>query len=42
MGNGISANDIKRLQEAGITTVEMLAMTPKKDLLLIKGSVHYS
>ncbi|GBM19055.1 DNA repair protein RAD51 1 [Araneus ventricosus] len=36
-GNGISAGDIKKLQEAGFYTVESVAFTPKKCLLAIKG-----
>lgn len=34
---GISAADIAKLKESGIHTVEALAFTPKKTLLLIKG-----
>ena len=34
---GISANDIKKLQEAGFHTIEAVAYTPKKALLTIKG-----
>ena len=36
-GNGISANDIKKLEEAGYHTVESVAYAPKKQLLAIKG-----
>ncbi|KAF1743344.1 hypothetical protein MXB_1634 [Myxobolus squamalis] len=35
--NGISAADIKKLEEAGYNTVESVAFTPKKILLNIKG-----
>lgn len=35
--HGISANDVKKLQEAGFHTVESIAYTPKKALLAIKG-----
>lgn len=34
---GISATDVKKLMEAGFYTVEAVAYTPKKALLLIKG-----
>jgi DNA repair protein RAD51 len=34
---GIHANDIKKLVEAGLNTVEAVAFTPKKHLLIIKG-----
>ncbi len=34
---GISAGDIKKLQEAGLHTVEAVAYTPKKMLYSIKG-----
>jgi DNA repair protein RAD51 len=34
---GISASDVKKLTEAGYYTVESVAYTPKKNLLLIKG-----
>lgn len=34
---GVSAADIKKLQEAGLHTVESVAYTPKKGLLAIKG-----
>merc|ERR1711990_1147526 len=37
IGDGISAGDIKKLQEAGIVTVELLVSTPRKDLLKIKN-----
>jgi DNA repair protein RAD51 len=33
----VSAADIKKLQEAGLHTVESVAYTPKKGLLAIKG-----
>nr|CAG4648041.1 EOG090X0906 [Moina brachiata]SVE93108.1 EOG090X0906 [Moina brachiata] len=36
-GNGISAGDIKKLEEAGFHTVESVAYAPKKSLLAIKG-----
>ncbi|KAI5706143.1 hypothetical protein M8J75_005298 [Diaphorina citri] len=36
-GNGITAGDIKKLQEAGYHTVESIAYTPKKNLTVIKG-----
>lgn len=35
--NGISAADIKKLEEVGFHTVESVAYTPKKNLLAIKG-----
>ena len=35
--HGISANDIKKLTDAGFFTVESLAYTPKKTLMAIKG-----
>lgn len=35
--HGIGAVDVKKLQEAGFHTVESVAYTPKKALLLIKG-----
>lgn len=35
--HGISANDVKKLQEAGFQTVESIAYAPKKELLAIKG-----
>lgn len=34
---GITAQDIKKLTEAGLHTVEAVAYTPKKNLLAIKG-----
>ena len=34
---GIHANDIKKLAEAGLNTVEAVAFTPKKNLVTIKG-----
>lgn len=34
---GISSGDIKKLQEAGLHTIEAVAYTPKKMLLAIKG-----
>ncbi|KAJ1680240.1 recombinase rad51 [Spiromyces aspiralis] len=34
---GISANDVKKLLEAGYYTVEAVAYTPRKQLLTIKG-----
>lgn len=36
-GNGITAGDIKKLQENGYHTVESIAYTPKKALITIKG-----
>jgi DNA repair protein RAD51 len=36
-GNGITASDIKKLEEAGYYTVESVAYTPKKILMEIKG-----
>ncbi|XP_022251574.1 DNA repair protein RAD51 homolog A isoform X1 [Limulus polyphemus] len=36
-GNGISAMDIKKLEEKGFHTVESVAFAPKKELLCIKG-----
>lgn len=36
-GQGITSGDIKKLEEAGYYTVEDIAFTPKKQLLLIKG-----
>ena len=36
-GHGISANDVKKLADAGYHTVESVAYTPKKALLTIKG-----
>jgi DNA repair protein RAD51 len=35
--SGISAGDIKKLQEAGLHTIEAVAYTPKKMILAIKG-----
>jgi len=34
---GISASDVKKLMEAGFHTVESVAFTPKKNLVIIKG-----
>lgn len=34
---GISASDVKKLEEAGYYTVESVAFAPKKNLLTIKG-----
>ena len=34
---GIHPNDVKKLAEAGLNTVEAVAFTPKKHLLTIKG-----
>lgn len=34
---GIHPNDIKKLAEAGLNTVEAVAFTPKKHLITIKG-----
>lgn len=36
-GNGITAADIKKLEESGFHTVEAIAYTPKKSLVSIKG-----
>ena len=35
--HGINQGDIKKLQEAGFTTVESVAYTPKKTLINVKG-----
>lgn len=35
--NGITDGDVKKLQEAGLHTIEAVAYTPKKMLLAIKG-----
>ena len=35
--HGISANDVKKLVDAGFFTVEAVAYTPKKALLAVKG-----
>lgn len=35
--NGISAADVKKMEEAGYFTVEAVAYAPKKSLLAIKG-----
>ena len=34
---GIHPNDIKKLSDAGLNTVEAVAFTPKKNLITIKG-----
>lgn len=34
---GISSGDVKKLQEAGLHTIEAVAYTPKKAILAIKG-----
>jgi len=34
---GIHPNDIKKLADAGLNTVEAVAFTPKKQLVTIKG-----
>lgn len=36
-GQGVSAADLKKLQEAGFNTVEAIAFAPKKSLIAIKG-----
>lgn len=36
-GNGITAGDIKKLEEAGYHTIESIAFVPKKQLIAIKG-----
>ncbi len=35
--NGITPGDIKKLEEAGLHTIEAIAYTPRKALLAIKG-----
>jgi hypothetical protein len=35
--SGIASGDIKKLQEAGLHTIEAVAYTPKKMILAIKG-----
>lgn len=35
--SGITGADIKKLQEAGLHTIEAVAYTPKKHILNIKG-----
>ncbi|BFZ58445.1 RecA recombinase Rhp51 [Savitreella phatthalungensis] len=37
VGNGITPGDIRKLQEAGITTVAGVAYTPRRQLAMIKG-----
>jgi DNA repair protein RAD51 len=34
---GINANDIKKLIEAGLNTIESVVFTPRKHLIAIKG-----
>lgn len=34
---GINAGDIKKMEEAGFHTVEAVAFTPKKHLVIVKG-----
>lgn len=34
---GINAQDIKKMQDSGLYTVESVAYTPKKTLMQIKG-----
>ena len=34
---GIQENDVKKLMEAGYHTVESVAFTPRKTLVLVKG-----
>ncbi|XP_072180472.1 DNA repair protein RAD51 homolog A-like [Diadema setosum] len=36
-GSGISSNDVKKLEEAGMHTVECVAYSTKKDLCAVKG-----
>ena len=36
-GNGISASDVKKLEEGGFYTIESIAFAHKKELLAIKG-----
>lgn len=35
--SGINANDIKKLVEAGLNTIESVVFTPRKHLIAIKG-----
>ncbi len=35
--SGISASDIRKLEDAGFHTIEAVAYAPKKELLNIKG-----
>ena len=35
--HGISATDVKKLEDAGFFTIESVAFAPKKNLLAIKG-----
>ncbi len=35
--NGITSGDIKKLEEAGLHTIEAIAYTPKRQLIAIKG-----
>jgi len=35
--HGISASDVKKLEDAGFFTIESVAFAPKKNLLAIKG-----
>ena len=35
--SGVSASDIKKLEDAGFHTIEAVAYAPKKELLNIKG-----
>ncbi|QPG76692.1 RecA recombinase Rhp51 [Brettanomyces nanus] len=37
IGNGITNSDIKKLQESGFYTVESIAYTPKKQLIIVRG-----
>ncbi|GME76127.1 unnamed protein product [Ambrosiozyma monospora] len=37
VGNGITANDIKKLENSGYFTVESIAYTPKRLLVTVKG-----
>lgn len=34
---GIHANDVRKLADSGLNTVEAVAFTPKKNLVTIKG-----
>ncbi len=36
-GNGITSGDIKKLEDAGLHTIEAIAYTPKRQLIAIKG-----
>ncbi|RWS18911.1 DNA repair protein RAD51 like protein 1-like protein, partial [Leptotrombidium deliense] len=36
-GNGITASDVRRLQENGFYTIQAVAYAPKKALVAVKG-----